>query len=106
MSEGIGERLREARTSRGLELEEAEQQIKIRKRFLVAMEDEDWDVLPGPAYVRSFLHTYAELLGLDADAVVDDRLARFPGTMPALELVRSDQTRPPARRPTSAPAAA
>jgi cytoskeletal protein RodZ len=72
MSEGIGERLREARTSRGLELEEAEQQIKIRKRFLVALENEDWDVLPGSAYVRGFLHTYAELLGLDADAVVDE----------------------------------
>jgi cytoskeleton protein RodZ len=72
MSEGIGERLREARTSRGLDLEDVEQQIRIRKRFLVAMEDEDWDVLPGSAYVRGFLHTYAELLGLDADAIVDE----------------------------------
>ena len=72
MSEGIGERLREARTARGIELEDAERQIKIRKRFLVAMEEEEWDVLPGSAYVRGFLHTYAELLGLDADAGVDE----------------------------------
>jgi hypothetical protein len=72
MSKGIGERLREARTSRGIELEDAERQIKIRKRFLVAMEEERWEVLPGAAYVRGFLHTYAEFLGLDADAVVDE----------------------------------
>src|ERR687891_2608187 len=72
MPEGIGERLREARIARGIELDDAERLLKIRKRFLVAMEDEDWDVLPGAAYVRGFLHTYSALLGLDADAVVDE----------------------------------
>jgi len=72
MNSGIGESLREARTARGIELEDAERQIRIRKRFLVAMEEERWEVLPGAAYVRGFLHTYAELLGLDADAVVDE----------------------------------
>ena len=72
MNSGIGNRLREARTERGIELEDAEQQIRIRKRFLVAMEEERWEVLPGAAYVRGFLHTYAEMLGLDADAVVDE----------------------------------
>jgi transcriptional regulator with XRE-family HTH domain len=70
MATRIGERLREARSASGLHLEEIEARTKIRARFLRAMEEEDWEVLPGAAYVRGFLHTYAEALGLDADAVV------------------------------------
>jgi hypothetical protein len=100
MSEGIGERLREARTSRGIELDEAERQIKIRKRFLVAMEEERWEVLPGAAYVRGFLHTYAALLGLDADAVVDEyRRVRRAQQGPEPELEPEPQ--PPPQLPAS-----
>lgn len=72
VSKGIGERLREARSARGLGFGEIEAQTKIRARYLRAMEDEQWDVLPGAAYARAFLHTYAEVLGLDADEVVAD----------------------------------
>jgi cytoskeleton protein RodZ len=69
---GIGERLRDARRDLGLDLEEITERTKIRARYLIAMEEERWDALPGAAYVRSFLHTYAEELGLDADALVDE----------------------------------
>src|SRR5919106_1569413 len=69
MATGIGERLREARRARGLDLEEVAERTKIRSRYLRALEDEDWDLLPGATYVRGFLHAYAELLGLDAEAI-------------------------------------
>ena len=72
MEEGIGERLRDARRHLGLDLEEITARTKIRARYLIALEEERWDALPSAAYARSFLHTYAEELGLDADALVDE----------------------------------
>ena len=69
---GIGESLREARVAAGIELDDAERTIRIRVRYLDALENEEWDVLPGDAYVRGFLHTYADFLGLDGAALVDE----------------------------------
>jgi hypothetical protein len=62
---GIGEQLSAARSARGIELEEVEERTKIRKRYLRAMEEERWELLPGAAYARAFLRTYAEFLALD-----------------------------------------
>jgi cytoskeletal protein RodZ len=69
---GIGETLREARIAAGIQLDDAERTIRIRVRYLDALENEEWDVLPGDAYVRGFLHTYADHLGLDGAALVDE----------------------------------
>ena len=63
--DGIGDVLRDAREARGVDLEEVERATKIRGRYLAALEAEEWDVLPGRAYVRGFLRTYAEFLDLD-----------------------------------------
>jgi cytoskeleton protein RodZ len=71
MDAGIGETLRQARTAAGIELEEAERTIRIRIRYLHAMETEDWGVLPGDAYARGFLRTYADYLGLDGAALAN-----------------------------------
>ena len=71
MSAGIGEMLREARRDAGVELDEVERTIRIRSRYLAALENEDWGVLPGDAYLRGFLHTYGDYLGLDGAALVD-----------------------------------
>ena len=71
MAEPIGERLREARRARGLTVEAASDATKIRARYLRALEAEDWDAMPAPAYARGFLRTYSTYLGLDADAVVE-----------------------------------
>jgi cytoskeleton protein RodZ len=68
---GIGESLRDARVAAGIRLDEAERTIRIRVRYLDALENEEWDVLPGDAYVRGFLHTYADFLGLDGPELVD-----------------------------------
>jgi cytoskeleton protein RodZ len=69
---GIGETLREARTEAGIRLDDAERTIRIRVRYLDALENEEWDVLPADAYVRGFLHTYADFLGLDGAALVNE----------------------------------
>lgn len=69
---GIGETLREARSRRKLDLAEVEAAIKIRVRYLQAMENEEWDALPGGAYTRGFIRTYAAYLGLDGERLADD----------------------------------
>jgi cytoskeleton protein RodZ len=70
MDPGVGETLRDARLGQDIELVEVERVTKIRARFLRAIEDEHWDVLPGRAYARGFLRTYAEFLDLDPDPLV------------------------------------
>ena len=62
--------MRSARTSRGIELDDVERATKIRVKFLQAMEDDRWDALPGAAYARGFLATYARYLDLDDQALV------------------------------------
>lgn len=72
METGIGVTLREARNRRRVDLSEAEAATKIRIRFLRAMENEEWDVLPGGAYTRAFIRTYASYLGLDGERLADE----------------------------------
>jgi cytoskeleton protein RodZ len=67
---GIGERLRSAREARGLTLDEIEAATRVRRRYLEALEAEAFDQLPGPAYVKGFLRTYASYLGLPAEDLV------------------------------------
>lgn len=66
----IGPALRGARESRGLDVAEAQRATKIRSKYLRAMEDERWEVLPGKAYVHGFLRTYAQYLGLDPEPLL------------------------------------
>jgi cytoskeleton protein RodZ len=78
---GIGPTLREARNRRKVDLSEVEAAIKIRVRYLQAIENEEWDALPGGAYTRGFVRTYANYLGLDGDRLADDyrRSTATPG---------------------------
>jgi cytoskeleton protein RodZ len=69
---GIGATLREARKRRKVDLSEVEAEIKIRVRYLQAIENEEWDALPGGAYTRGFIRTYAFYLGLDGERLADD----------------------------------
>jgi cytoskeletal protein RodZ len=70
MTPAIGHILRQERISRGLELSDAEQETKIRSKYLDAIEEERWDLLPGEPYNRGFLATYAEFLELDVEALL------------------------------------
>jgi hypothetical protein len=77
----IGEVLKSARTRQGMEIATAEERTKIRTKYLRAMEAEDWEVLPSPAYAKGFLRTYSTLLGLDADTIVDEFRRQVEGTL-------------------------
>ncbi len=68
----IGATLREARMRARIDVSEIEAQTKIRAKYLRALENEEWDLLPGPTFVRSFLRTYAQALGVDDKALVDE----------------------------------
>jgi cytoskeleton protein RodZ len=68
----IGLYLQWARAQKGLELSDVEAETKIRRKYLQALESEDWDVMPSPAYTRGFLATYARVLDVDADSLVDE----------------------------------
>ena len=73
----IGASLREARTRRGLSSADVQKAIRIRERYLTALEEERWELLPGDAYAKGFLRTYAEFLGLDGDLYLDEWNSRF-----------------------------
>jgi cytoskeletal protein RodZ len=61
----LGKTLAQARVARGLTLEDCERDTRVSKRYLDALEREDWKVFPAPVYSRAFLRTYAQYLGLD-----------------------------------------
>ena len=73
----IGGSLREARLKRGLTSADVQKAIRIRDRYLQALEEERWELLPGDAYVKGFLRTYADYLGLDGNLYVEEYNSRF-----------------------------
>jgi hypothetical protein len=73
----IGNSLREARLRQQLDFPELEQTTKIRSKYLKALEDEKFDLLPAPTYVKGFLRNYADVLGLEGQLYVDEYNSRF-----------------------------
>jgi hypothetical protein len=73
----IGNSLREARVRQGLEISQVELATKIRSKYLRAIEDEQFQLLPAEPYVKGFIHAYAEYLGLDGSLYVDEYSSRF-----------------------------
>ena len=73
----IGSSLREARLRQGLDFPALEERTKIRSKYLRALEEESFDILPAPTYVKGFLRSYAEALGLDGQPFVDEYNSRF-----------------------------
>lgn len=76
---GIGETLREARMRQRLDIADVEQRTKIRAKYLRALENEEFGMLPGPTFVKTFLRTYAEALGLDPHVLVEEFRANYEG---------------------------
>ncbi|MWV43477.1 DUF4115 domain-containing protein [Paenibacillus sp. HJL G12] len=77
MSE-LGQQLREARLQKGMSLDDVQEMTKIRKRYLEAIEAGDYKVLPGSFYVRAFIKTYAETVGLDPDLLLEGHKQEAP----------------------------
>ncbi len=66
----LGALLRQAREGKGLDLEAVEKELKISRRFLAALEDGDWDKLPGNTYGRAFARSYGRYLGVDVQPLL------------------------------------
>jgi helix-turn-helix protein len=96
---GIGETLREARVRQRVNIEELEQSTKIRAKYLRALENEEFGLLPGPTYVKSFLRTYAEKLGLDAQLLVQEFRAQYEEPEPVEIQPIASTPRTPRRPP-------
>jgi cytoskeletal protein RodZ len=102
----IGDQLRETRMRRRIDITEVEAATKIRAKYLRALENEEWELLPGPTFVKTFLRTYADYLGLDARNLVEEYRSRYERPAPQ-ELtpfgtsLGGRRTRP--RRPVFAP---
>jgi cytoskeleton protein RodZ len=96
----IGETLREARMRRRIDMTEVESATKIRGKYLRALENEEWDLLPGPTFVKTFLRTYAEYLGLDSRLLVEEYRQRFerPSTQDLTPFSTTRSARGRARR--------
>ena len=94
----IGNSLREARVRRRIDFAQAELATKIRGKYLRALEDEQFDLLPAETYVKGFLRTYAEYLGLDGQLYVDEFNSRFVSSEEHEPRVRRSAARTPQRR--------
>jgi cytoskeletal protein RodZ len=84
--------LREARVRRGLTIKGVEDATKIRGKYLEALEEDDFEVLPGSTCVKGFLRTYAIFLKLDADALVDAYKSGFEPRAEEPALIRAEVT--------------
>jgi hypothetical protein len=87
-----------------IDVSEIEAQTKIRAKYLRALENEEWGLLPGPTFVKSFLRTYAQALGLDGKALVEEYRLHHESPMEGtLEPIVSTPQRNRKRTPASGP---
>ena len=97
----IGSSLREARERRNLSYGQVEAETAIRTRYIRALEDEDFHILPGPTYTKGFLRAYAEYLGLDGQPFVDEFNSRHHdprGSVEHTPIASRPRSRPPRKR--------
>jgi cytoskeletal protein RodZ len=73
----IGPTLREARMSARIDITEVELATKIRAKYLRAIENEEWQLLPGSTFAKSFIRTYADYLGIDSRSLVEEYKLRY-----------------------------
>ncbi|WP_019910486.1 RodZ domain-containing protein [Paenibacillus sp. HW567] len=97
MSE-LGRHLKEARLQKGMSLDDVQEVTKIRKKYLEAIEAGDYKVLPGSFYVRAFIKTYAEAVGVNPDELIEEH-GSVPAAAPpedtAMETVIQKRSRKP-----------
>jgi cytoskeleton protein RodZ len=99
VDQSVGSKLREARTRRKLSLEKVEEATKIRGRYLQAIENDEWDQLPGDTYARAFIRTYGRFLGLDGERLAEEQRQARGAARPGERLPRVDpRPRPVDRR--------
>lgn len=78
----IGDKLRSARKAKGMSIEDVEKITKIQRRYLAAIENNEFDQLPGDFYVRAFIRQYADVVGLDGKELLEDFQSEVPEAKP------------------------
>ncbi|MFD1066288.1 helix-turn-helix domain-containing protein [Oceanobacillus locisalsi] len=76
----VGEKLKEARLEKDISLDSLQEKTKIQKRYLVAIEEGNFDILPGKFYTRAFIKEYASAVGVDPDDIMTDHKEELPET--------------------------
>ena len=76
----IGKTLRDARIAKGFTIDDLQQTTKIQKRYLIAIEEERFDDLPGDFYVRAFIKQYADTVDLDGAELLNEFSNKLPNT--------------------------
>lgn len=76
----IGKKLHDARVAKGYTLDDLQKNTKIQKRYLIAIEDNDFDSLPGEFYVWAFVKQYADSVGLDGSELLSQFDTKLPDT--------------------------
>ncbi|MFP7494016.1 helix-turn-helix domain-containing protein [Terribacillus saccharophilus] len=94
----IGAKLREARESKGMTLEDVQQRTKIQKRYLKAIEENNHSVMPGEFYTRAFIKEYAQTVGLDPDEVLELKEQKSEAAVPP---VKEEKSEAPSRQERS-----
>jgi cytoskeleton protein RodZ len=95
--QSIGERLREARMRQKIDVADVETATKIRAKYLRALENEEFGLLPGPTFVKTFLRTYAEYLGLDAQLLVEEYRVQYEPRGEEMAPIATSSPRSPGR---------
>ncbi|MGN6202431.1 MAG: helix-turn-helix domain-containing protein [Solirubrobacterales bacterium] len=90
MDDGVGKKLHEARTRKKLSLQQVEEATKIRGRYLGAIENDEWEQLPGDTYARAFIRTYGRYLGLDGERLAEEHRRSRGAARPGERLPRVD----------------
>ncbi len=89
----IGKKLKETRLAKGLTLEDVEEETKIRKKYIMALEMEKFEVLPGPTYAKAFLKNYARYLDINLNEIMDAFKQKQAG-----ETVHAEHDKEPAEK--------
>jgi cytoskeleton protein RodZ len=88
LADSPGRRLRQARQSRGLQVEQIANQLHLVTRHITALERDDYQALPGPVFISGYMRNYARLLGLDPEPLIEAYRAAAPETRPQLSTTR------------------
>lgn len=81
----IGQKLRDARLEKGYTIDDLQQITKIQKRYLIAIEEGNFDALPGDFYVRAFIKQYANVVGINTEKLMEDYQQDIPTVQPTVD---------------------